>query len=102
MPKNKDSKLTKEEIKEELAPIAKAAGVKKITFRTKDEVDKFEVEINKILAAIGYFNAWISDQSMIADFPLGRDDLKRAEETLGVDVDYKDTFVEIAKRMRGK
>lgn len=54
--------------KTDLERIQEAAEIGGITMATTYVVDSLEEPIQTILNAIGYPNAWVSDESMIGDF----------------------------------
>lgn len=54
--------------KTDLERIQEAAETGGITMAPTDVVDSLEEPIQTILDAIGYPNAWVSDESMIGDF----------------------------------
>jgi hypothetical protein len=73
-----------------------------ITFATTDRVTRFEPEIDRILDALGYPEALVTDESTLGDFSLEPLEYARAEEALGLQfATNNDLLVDIAERLRG-
>ena len=66
------------------------------------KVDEMEHYVQQVFDAIGYSEAWVSDQSAISDFPLTEDDCSAATLNLGVPVFLNDLLVDVAQRLRDK
>jgi hypothetical protein len=69
-----------------------------------NRVRQYRSEIDRILAALGHPEAFVTDESRLRDFPLREDDdgpsLTELRIDLGVRVRRDDRLVDIAQRMR--
>jgi hypothetical protein len=67
-------------------------------------VAQYRAEIDTILEALGHPEAFVTDESMVSDFPLRNDDdgpsLTELRIDLGVRVRRDDLLVDVAQRMR--
>lgn len=66
----------------------------------QNEIAHFPEEIARILDAIGYADAFVTDWSTIYDFALDPLDHAIAEDALGLTFRHGDTLVSIAARLR--
>lgn len=74
---------------------------KKVVFASQDKVADLAPYLERILVAMGYPGAWISDLSAVSDFGLDDDEYAQLGRTLGVPVVRGDSMlVDIAQRMR--
>jgi hypothetical protein len=73
----------------------------KFTIAPRDRVRRFADEVARVLAAIGYEDALVTDESSIWDFGLEPDELRALGETLGLVITKGDYIVDIAERLRG-
>ena len=72
---------------------------KKVLIEESSQVVSLQIKIDAILDAIGFPGAFVSDESMIADFYLDENDLVEASKKLGTKITDNDCLINIAKRM---
>jgi 5,10-methylene-tetrahydrofolate dehydrogenase/methenyl tetrahydrofolate cyclohydrolase len=82
----------------------KGRGTFEIAFASTESIEYLSTFTDMVMEAIekvtGIRGAWISDESMVADFPIEEVELAQLNDLLGVKVDIDDTIVEVAKRLR--
>lgn len=82
----------------------KGRGTFKIQFASTESVEYLSTYTDMVMEQIyrvaGIEDAWISDMSSVGDFLSEDHELADLNEALGVKIDYKDTIVEVAKRLR--
>ena len=67
-----------------------------------DEVAKFVVYVERVLWALGYQGAWVSDKSLIGNFPAGGSMILEASNTLGMQLDLDMKIIDAAKQLAAK
>jgi hypothetical protein len=72
---------------------------KPIEFAPQDAISLFSAEVDEIMEAIGIKAVFISDESMVADFYLDEEDLKKASEKLGIAITDNDYIAELAAKL---
>jgi hypothetical protein len=88
---------------EALAKIKELASAGRIEFSPSDGVEALQIHVDRVLEAIGFPTAWVSDRSCIGDF---QKDQSREEwaasasEKLGMIVTCGDFIVDVARRMK--
>ena len=82
----------------------------KFELAAHDETDKLYKEVAIILKALGHPEALVTDESYVSDFLpfLGCMDrkkefnkFKKKMDNLGIEVEYADSIVDVAKRIKG-
>jgi len=76
---------------------------KKIVIAARELVVVYAAEIDRILDAIGYPGALVTDESSLSDFSLEPLEYALAEEALGIQFEKDhERLVDIAQRLHGK
>lgn len=82
----------------------KGRGTFEIKFASTESVEYLgtftDMVMEQIYQTTGIEGAWISDMSSIGDFIDDDTQLAALSEALGIEVDYQQTIVEVAKRLR--
>lgn len=91
--------ITEEEVAEAVMGDPARQGLK-IVMAPQDDVVALREHVQSVVTALGHSSAWVSDESMVADFMLDEEDLQRASCDLGVDVCEADYIVELARKVR--
>jgi len=74
---------------------------KTVEFAPQSRVQKFAAEVDRILDALGYPDALVTDESILWDFCLEDHELRQLGETLGVAVTKESVIADIAEALRG-
>jgi len=73
---------------------------KKIKMASRYSVEALEPEIRRVLDAIGFSEAFVTDYSMIGDFDLDDNEKMEAAQTLGLEaINDGDYIVDIAAKL---
>jgi hypothetical protein len=88
-------KITKQKLEEAMSSDPQFAGMKIVIDAPLDSP-----YVDQVLQAIGYPEAYVTEGSMVGDFPLGVEDLKPIQEKLGVPVSLHDYVLDVAKRVK--
>ena len=82
----------------------KGRGTFEIQFAPTESVEYLSTFTDMVMEQIyhitGIEGAWISDMSSVGDFMETDVDLAALNESLGVPIDFQDTIVDVAKRLR--
>ena len=88
------------------ARIDKAVREGKVEFAPTAGVDLHEEAVQRVLEALGHPDAWVSDESMVADFEGWGEDraawLQQVSKALGFEVKTGDYIIDIAGRLTEK
>lgn len=75
-------------------------GEIKVEFAPELHVGDLGEYVDRVLDALGFGTAWVSDMSCVSDFPLDSDDLEKASQELGVEVGFSDYIYQVAQRLK--
>lgn len=82
----------------------KGRGTFEIEFASTESVEYLSTFTDMVMEEIyritGIESAWISDESSVGDFMETDADLAALNEALSVPIDFRDTIVAVAKRLR--
>jgi hypothetical protein len=67
-----------------------------------DHVDRYEVEVARILAALGHSEALVTDLSQLFDFWLGDEETTALEELMGRPVNASEFLWQMAQELADK
>jgi len=85
-------------------PRCKGRGTFEIKFASTESVEYLstftDMVMDEIYRITGIEGAWISDRSSVGDFMETDADLAALNEALSVPIDFQDTIVAVAKRLR--
>ena len=73
-----------------------------IKFAPQDGVNSYPEGIGKVLEAVGYPEAFVSDMSIIGDFSLTDEELAAASEKLGIPLSHDDYIFVVAVKVSEK
>lgn len=76
------------------------SGEVKIEMAPSHHIEDLAGEVQQVLDALGFSHAWVSDMSVVADFPVGEAELEIAYEELGVPISVNDYIYQVAQRVR--
>lgn len=91
-------------VKSDACPHCKGRGTFKLQFASTESVEYLSTFTDMVMeeiyriAEIG--SAWISDESCVGDFISEDQELSDLSISLGVSIQYNDTIVDVAKRLR--
>jgi hypothetical protein len=73
-----------------------------IEFASQDAVLALWPHVDRVLQALGHPEAWMSDESQVADFALTEEALAQARMALGISVDPEDHLYALAYRLKAR
>lgn len=73
-----------------------------IEFAAQDAILALWPQVDRVLGALGCSEAWVSDETTIADFGLGEDQLAQVGLALGLPVSQEDHLYAVAYRLKAK
>ena len=81
--------------------IRKAArrGDLKIESAPTEHIECLRPQVQRVLNALGFSTAFVTDKSCVGDFPHDDEKLAKASETLGIELKGSDYIWEVAKRL---
>lgn len=99
-PMTPEAPMTPEEALDKVKSLALAG---EIEFAPSDGVEALQPYVDKVLSALGFSNAWVSDESCVGDFRQDQESVEwaaSASEKLGMIVASGDYIVDVARRMK--
>lgn len=91
-------------VKADACSHCKGRGTFEVKFASTESVEYLstftDMVMDQIYQITGIEGAWISDLSSVGDFMETDADVAALSEALNVPVDFQDTIVEVAKRLR--
>lgn len=84
----------------QLQRIKELAAAGKITYAPDDQVQQLANEVDVVLAALGYSNAFVSDLSVVNDFGLSIKEINIVAGILGFDISRHDFIIDLAKKVK--
>jgi hypothetical protein len=73
-----------------------------VAIAPRDAVEAFAPEVARVLDALGYFGALVTDESQVYDFGLSNAAVRGAAVRLGIRVSQEDYLYAVAFRLRVK
>ena len=94
--------VAKEDVRKLKKKMVKAVKEGKVELASTESVSQYERYIRRILSAIGYEEALVTDLSSISDFPLDEIDIEKIKRELDIDIHKDEYLVDIAIRLKSK
>lgn len=63
----------------------------------QDSIERLRVQVNRVLVAMGFPGALVTDESLMGDFPA--ESLAKASEKLGVPIDPSELLTDVARKL---
>lgn len=73
----------------------------KIKLASQERIESLEPYVDKVLDALGFEGALVTDLSIVGDFPFDTDDeLSDARAALGIEFGVKDRIYKVAEKLK--